>query len=279
MDDFAAGLGVPFCDLGHILGDQIHVLHGQHRQFKARHPAHFARPKPTGIDDMFGNHRPLICHDIPGLVRVLRQILDHAMLMDFRTQLAGRLGIGMGDARGIKVAIHDRAHRTHETVRVDQRHDVFGLAGRDQLAFDTQIPIFGHDGFHPVQPLLRGGQHHTACQMHTGRLPRHLFDLLIQFDRILLQLGHVRVAIDRVHPAGRVPRRARGQLFALQQHHIGPAFARKMIQHRTADNAATNNHNFGMRFHRDRPYSSRPRALSCACNWRARVSPRSNAKT
>jgi len=31
--------------LGDVVGDQVHVLHGQHRQLDAHHAAHFTRPQ------------------------------------------------------------------------------------------------------------------------------------------------------------------------------------------------------------------------------------------
>jgi hypothetical protein len=40
-----AGALVELGHLGHVLGQQIHVLHRQHRQLEADHPPHLARPE------------------------------------------------------------------------------------------------------------------------------------------------------------------------------------------------------------------------------------------
>ena len=41
-------------DLGNVLGDEVLMLHRQHRQFEPGHAADFARPQAAGIDDVLG---------------------------------------------------------------------------------------------------------------------------------------------------------------------------------------------------------------------------------
>ena len=73
-------------------------------------------------------------------------------------------------------------------------------------------------------------------------------DLLVQLDRVLLEPGDVRVAVERVHPAGRVPRRAGRQLAPLEEHDVGPARLRQVVQHAGADDAATDDDDLGSLF-------------------------------
>ena len=63
-------------------------------------------------------------------------------------------------------------------------------------------------------------------------------DLLVQLDRVLLQPRDVRVAVQRVHATGRVPRRAGGQLLAFEQHDVGPAGLGEVVEHAGADDTA-----------------------------------------
>ena len=42
------------CNLGHVFGDEIHVLHGEHGQFDADHTADFAGPQSASVHDVFG---------------------------------------------------------------------------------------------------------------------------------------------------------------------------------------------------------------------------------
>ena len=69
-----AGLRLVGGDLGHVLGQQVHVLHGEHRQLDPDHPADLARPQAAGVDDVLGVDRlaALEAH-VPGPVRPLRQ--------------------------------------------------------------------------------------------------------------------------------------------------------------------------------------------------------------
>ena len=64
-------------------------------------------------------------------------------------------------------------------------------------------------------------------------------DLLVQVDRVLLQASHVGVAVQRVHPAGRVPRGAGRQLLALEQDDVGPTRLGEVVEHAGADDAAS----------------------------------------
>ena len=52
----------------------------------------------------------------------------------------------------------------------------------------------------------------AAGDVHAAGLARDVLDLLVELDRVLLQLGDVGIAVDRVHAARGVPGRARGQL-------------------------------------------------------------------
>ena len=54
MGQLVAALAIEFDDLRHVVGDEIHMLHGEHRQLDADHAADLARPKSAGIDHMLG---------------------------------------------------------------------------------------------------------------------------------------------------------------------------------------------------------------------------------
>jgi hypothetical protein len=77
-NQFAAGPGVELQHLRHFLGQEIHVLHGEKRQFQTDHAADFARPEAAGIDDVVGLDRALLGDDVPGAVGFLSE-LDHAV--------------------------------------------------------------------------------------------------------------------------------------------------------------------------------------------------------
>ena len=73
-----------------------------------------------------------------------------------------------------------------------------------------------------------------------------VLNLLIELDRVFLQLGDVGIAIDRVHAAGRMPCRPGGQLGTLEQHDIRPAEFRQVIEDAGPDDAAADDRNPAM---------------------------------
>ena len=100
--------GQPFLaldNLGNVLGDQIVMFHGLHGQMNASHMADFARPQTAGIDDIFCVHVALLGHHIPAAVRALVGFQNGVMGHIGRTQRLGRLGIGIGHARGVNITI------------------------------------------------------------------------------------------------------------------------------------------------------------------------------
>ena len=76
-----------------------------------------------------------------------------------------------------------------------------------------------------------------------------LLDLLVELDRVFLQLGNVRITIDRVHAARRMPGGAGGQLRTLQKHHIGPAELGQVVQDRTPDDTPADDDDTRMALH------------------------------
>ena len=116
-------------DLRHVLGDEVHVLHGEHRQFEPGHAPDFARPETGRIDDMLGDDLALVGDHPPGAVFQLHQILHLGMQVDVGAVLLGGLGIGMGRAIGIEMAFDRIEHRADELVRVEQRHQFVRFLG------------------------------------------------------------------------------------------------------------------------------------------------------
>ena len=108
-------------NLGHVLGDQVLVLHREHRQLEPRHAADLARPQPAGIDDMLGDDRALVGDDVPGAVgpRVRRD--DAGVPVDLGTLDARRLGVGVGDAGRIHMAFERVVERSDEVALVHER--------------------------------------------------------------------------------------------------------------------------------------------------------------
>ncbi len=63
--NLAAAFLVVGDDFGDFLGHQIHVLHGEHRQFDAGHAADLSGPQAAAVHHMLGVDRALVGNDIP----------------------------------------------------------------------------------------------------------------------------------------------------------------------------------------------------------------------
>ena len=96
--------------------------------------------------------------------------------------------------------------RTDKAGLVHQREHGFGLCRRDDLGFHTQCATGCVHIAQEVHPLFGIGHHHAAGQVQAAGLAGDFFQLLVQGDGVGLQLGYVRVTIEGVEAAGRVPR-------------------------------------------------------------------------
>ena len=66
--------------------------------------------------------------------------------------------------------------------------------------------------------------------------------VLVERDRVFVDLADRVAHVEERQQAGGMPGRARGQLLALDQHDVGPALLGKMIERRDADHAAADHH-------------------------------------
>ena len=120
----------------------------------------------------------------------------------------------------------------------------------DHLELHAEVAAAGDGHPQEVHPGLVAREHQAAGQVDRAVLAGLLLDLLVELDRVLLEPGDVRVAVERVHPAGRVPGRAGRQLAPLEEHDVGPAGLREVVEHAGADHAPTDHDHLGGRLHR-----------------------------
>ena len=175
------------------------------------------------------------------------------MLVDLGAGHLGAFHVGPGDPGRVHVALDRVVQRPDEVLRVHQREDLGRLVRGDEVQVHPEIAATRLGHAQEVHPDLGVGEHQPARQVDRAVLAGHPLQLLVQLDRVLLQPGHVRVAVERVHPAGGVPGRARRQLAALEQHDVGPAGLREVVQHAGPDDATTDDDDLGFVLQRMRP--------------------------
>ncbi len=162
---------------------------------------------------------------------------------------AGGLRIGHRRAVGVEVALDRVPQGADEVALVDQRQQRLRLGGGDDLRLHAEIAAARMRHLQPVEPLGRIGELQPAGEVQPAALAGDRLDLLIEPDRVGLQLGDVRVGVEGVKAAGRVPGGARCKLAPLDQHHVFPAGLGEMVENRAADDAATDHRDLCVGFH------------------------------
>ena len=232
------------------LSDEIMMLHCQHWQFQPNHTANFAGPETACIHHFLTTDRALVSDHRPAAVLLRDQLLDLGVAIDLGAALAGGDGVGIGHARRIDMTLVRIVDGTNEMARIDQRMQALRLVHRDEVDIKAHISALGDHCLQIIEALGCASGHHPAREMHPGRLAGNLLDLLIEVDGVFLQLGHIRIAVQRMHAARRMPGRTRCQLAALHQNHVFPAQFDEVIENATANDAPANDNDLRMRFHR-----------------------------
>ena len=154
---------------------------------------------------MLGVHVAPLREHVPSAILALAQIRDPRLAHDLGPADLRRLRVGVGHPIGIDVAFDRVVHGAEEMLLVHQRKQLRCLIDRDQFEIHAEIAAACLRHLEPVDSRGCAGEHDAAGDVHAARLTGNPLDLLVEIDRVLLQLGDVRIAVDRVHAAGGVP--------------------------------------------------------------------------
>ncbi len=174
----------------------------------------------------------------PHAVLALVHVVDAAFLLDLRALDARALGIGLRRAGRVEMAL-DRVPQSGEELLVVEDGELrLGVLRRHHFQFHAHVAPARPGVLHRLDAFLRLGKLHAAGDVHAAGLAGKLLDLLVELHRVLLHLGDVRIAVEGVEAARRMPGGAGGQHVALQQADVGPAALCKVVENRAADYAA-----------------------------------------
>ena len=236
-------------DLGDRRGDQILVLHRDHRQVQPGHAPDLARPVAGGVDHDLAGDRAGRRADAPLARGGARDTDDRHAPPDFgaggarsRRQRLGHLAgvdvavVGIPEAAEQVVGLQERMARAHFVLRQDLEGEALGVRHADDV---TEL-------FHALPGV---GEPDAAARAVIDGAVDLAPEPAIQPVAVALQLHDVPGGREVRAVAGGVPGRARGQLVTLEQHRVAPAHAGQVVQHAAADDAATDHHHARMRFH------------------------------
>ena len=110
-------------DLRHVLGDEVHVLHREHRELEPDHAPHLARPQTGRVDHVLGVDLALVGDHPPQALAGAVERLHPGMAVDLGAELARGAGVRVGDSRGVDVAVDKGLHAAHEALRIEEGHE------------------------------------------------------------------------------------------------------------------------------------------------------------
>src|SRR3984957_1861496 len=132
---------------------------------------------------------------------------------------------------------------------VNEGIEARGLLERDHLGFHAKVAGARADELQTVEFALRRREHEAAVRMQPAGLAGQRLDLAIQVNRIFLQPRDIRLAVEGVHPARRMPGGTRGQFALFDEHDVGPADLGQVIERACARHAATDDDGSSGRLH------------------------------
>ena len=109
-----AGAAVDLDHLGHVLRDEVLVLHGQNRQLQANQATHFARPQAAAVDHVLRDDGALVGSHIPHAVGPLTGAHDPGVRVDLGPTLARRAAERVGRTVRVHMPLDRVVHGADE---------------------------------------------------------------------------------------------------------------------------------------------------------------------
>ena len=213
------------------------MRHAHHRHEPAEHCADLLRSIARSIDDIFAADFALRRLDDP-FAAVASHACGRAEADDLRAQVARALCQRLGQLRRIDIAVIGIVQAAGQIVRFEEGITLLQVGDGDHRDIEALVPAHADNPFELHHPVARMGKAQRPGDMIVHRIVDPLTQVAIQLRRIALHVHDRPACREGRHIAGGVPGRARGQLVLFQQHAIGPALERQMVEAGSADGAA-----------------------------------------
>ena len=234
------------------LGDQVVVLGRLVRDGDAVALAELARPHACAVDHILRlDIARLRAH--AGDPAVLLQHAGDAHALDQARACHARApGERHGHVHRIGAAVIGDIEAGENVVDARERKQRLHLRRRNLLHVDAAPAVEGGDPAILFEAVGVGGDLDEPDRIESGGLAGLRFQAAIEIAGVFPQLGRrLGGGAESDDQPGRVPRRARGEPIALQQHDVLPAHVRQVIGDRRPDDAAAHhNHTCAIRQHR-----------------------------
>ncbi len=220
----------------------------------AHHCAHFVHTVAAGIHDDIGVDCAFVGLDGPGVIGLLGQGGNVGLPVNFGSGLAGVKGQGLTQLRRVDIAVLAIPKTAQQVIGGNERVTACAFLGVDDLVGDAHTAR--HGGEMPIALHLRlgiGQPDATIAVVIAHRIFWIVAQFLVERDGMALEAHHGLVRAKVGYLGGGMPCRARGQLVALDQDDVAPAFLGEMIECRTSGDTAADDNYFSSRFHETPP--------------------------
>ena len=170
---------------------------------------------------------------------------DRAEAHDRRAEVAGALGKRLRQLCRIDIAVVRIVERTFEVVRLDERVARPDLVGADHIDVHALIEAHSLDALELAHALVRVGQAERAGDVVIHGIVDGFRQPAVELGRVALHVHQRPGRREGRHVAGSMPGGAGGQFVLFEQHAVGPAGFRKVIERGDADRAAADDDRAG----------------------------------
>ena len=222
------------------------MLTGMQRQGDARLGRQIAAPHAAAIDHHIGGDMALFGAIVPIHAGGARPVIGDSGDLDPFDDLGARhpraLGQRHGDIGRVALPVARQMHGTGDIADFHMGIHGAHFGGGDLMHLDAECAGNCRLAQQFLAPISGQAERDRPHLPHAGGNARLGLQLGVKFGRIFGQARHVLATAELTHQPCRMPCGATGQLFALEQHDIGPAQLGQMIGHRTTRDAAADDH-------------------------------------
>ena len=225
---------------GDVAGEHVLVRHGDDRHLAAEHGADLSGAISGGIHHVLaadvslrGLHHPFTVAPHPG---------DRAEPHDDGAEVPCALGEGLGQLGRIDVAVVRVIETAGEIVGLEIGIEFLQLVVR--AGPDIHALVAAHAD-HPLElqhAVLRVRQADRSRHVIVHRVIDRLGEAAVELGRVTLHVHDRPARREGRHVAGGMPGRTGGEFVLLQQHAVGPAGTRQVIEARGSHGAPADDH-------------------------------------
>ena len=151
----------------------------------------------------------------------------------------------LGEVGRLDVAVIGMLDGADEAIGLAERPDLLDLGRRQDVDLDADRLRDAGIVHVLVEAVLRAGEADVADLAEADMLPGLGLQLLVEADGIVVDLADRVAEVEERQQPRRMPGRAGGQLLPLEEHDVGPALLREVVEGRHADHAPADHHHAG----------------------------------